>query len=243
MVASHRVRRFVPPEINPMLRSIVAALLPALVAGAAVAQEGTVVEQTAERINVTTPALKFAIQRKGYVSGVAAKSLVDRKTGFHDAGFGLDIVDWIMEPGSDEAYRDQLDPELVYRFGDAVHGKTAKRSIEGPQICTKARELAPEFFNAPEANDGSCYVVKQSFKYKTAAPGKKTGSTWTQTLVFPDRRRYFISCDRIDAVNDSPAMFLRIDMPGHIIHKQGDTFSEVYLSYVGRILKLYQTKS
>ena len=30
-------------------------------------------------------------------------------------------------------------------------------------------------------------------------------------------------------------MFLRLDMPGHIRHKGGDTFSEVYLSYAGRI--------
>ena len=27
-------------------------------------------------------------------------------------------------------------------------------------------------------------------------------------------------------------MFLRIDMPGHIRHEKGDTFSEVYLSYL-----------
>jgi hypothetical protein len=30
-------------------------------------------------------------------------------------------------------------------------------------------------------------------------------------------------------------MFLRLDMPGHIKHSNSDTFSEVYLSYVGRI--------
>jgi hypothetical protein len=41
--------------------------------------------------------------------------------------------------------------------------------------------------------------------------------------------------DRIDAVNDSDAMFLRIDMPGHIRHNQGDTFESIYLSYHGEI--------
>jgi hypothetical protein len=30
-------------------------------------------------------------------------------------------------------------------------------------------------------------------------------------------------------------MFLRVDMPGHIKHNRGDTFSEIYLSYHGRI--------
>jgi hypothetical protein len=48
-------------------------------------------------------------------------------------------------------------------------------------------------------------------------------------------KRYFVSMQRIDAVNDSDAMFLRIDMPGHIKHKNGDSFDEVYLSYKGRI--------
>jgi hypothetical protein len=41
--------------------------------------------------------------------------------------------------------------------------------------------------------------------------------------------------DRIDAVNDSQAMFLRIDMPGHIRHTNGDTFDSIYLSYAGDI--------
>jgi hypothetical protein len=78
-------------------------------------------------------------------------------------------------------------------------------------------------------------AVKQSFHYRTAAPGKNKGSIWEQTIVFPEGKRYFISSDKINAVNDSESMFLRIDMPGHIKHKNCDTFSEVYLSYVGRI--------
>ena len=54
-------------------------------------------------------------------------------------------------------------------------------------------------------------------------------------MVFPAGKRYFISSDKITSVNASDAMFLRLDMPGHIKHKQGDTFSEVYLSYHGKI--------
>ena len=41
--------------------------------------------------------------------------------------------------------------------------------------------------------------------------------------------------DRIDADNASDAMFLRLDMPGHVRHTRRDTFSEIYLSYRGRI--------
>jgi hypothetical protein len=188
------------------------------------------VAETGEEIRITTPQLEAAVRKKGYTSGVAAGSLLDKATGYRDAGFGLDIVDWIMEPGSDEAYRDRLEPELVYRFGTPYHGKTPKRSIEGPQICTQAKELSPTVIRGKDF-----VAVRQQFRYRTAAPGKKTGSTWTQTLVFPVGKRYFLSSDRIDAVNSSDAMFLRIDMPGHIRHNRGDAFSHVYLSYHGKI--------
>ncbi len=198
--------------------------------GPAAAQDQIAVQDDGDLIRIETDTLRGGIRKKGYVTGIAAQSLVDKATGLTDAGFGLDIVDWIMEPGSDEAYRDKLNRELVYQFGNSYHGKTPKRSIEGPQICTQAKELTPVVVQGKDF-----VAVKQSFRYKTAAPGKSTGSTWSQTIVFPAGKRYFVSSDRIDAVNDSPAMFLRIDMPGHIKHKQADTFSEVFLSYHGRI--------
>jgi hypothetical protein len=77
-------------------------------------------------------------------------------------------------------------------------------------------------------------AVKQDHTYTLAAPGKKTGSKWEQTIVFPAGKRYFISADRITSKNAGD-LFLRIDMPGHIKHRNGDTFSEVYLSYHGKI--------
>ncbi len=211
------------------LFSSVAAALLAIAASVASAADYQITE-TDEQIKIVTPQLEAVVRKKGYVTGVAARSLLDKKTGFRDAGFGLDIVDRIMEPGSDRAYRDRLDPELIYRFGNAYHGKQPKRSIEGPQICTQARQLTPVVIRGKDF-----VAVKQQFKYKTAAPGAKAGSLWTQLLVFPVGKRYFLSMDRIDAVNRSDAMFLRIDMPGHIRHTRGDTFSQVYLSYHGTI--------
>jgi hypothetical protein len=183
-----------------------------------------------DRIRISGEALSAAIKKKGYVSGVEGGSLIDAKTGSHDLGFGLDVVDWLMEPGSDEAYRDKLPGDLPYVFNNLVHGKRPKRSIEGPQICTKAGKLAPTVIAGP-----GFIAVTQDYTYVLAAPGKKTGSKWEQTIVFPAGKRYFISADRITTVNASDAMFLRIDMPGHIKHKGGDTFSEVYLSYHGTI--------
>lgn len=185
------------------------------------------ITESDQQISIITPELEAAIRKQGYVTGVAAGSLKDKQTGFRDAGFGLDIVDWIMEPGSDEAYRNELEPELIYRFNTDYHGKTPKRSIEGPQICTQAKQVLPEVVRGKDF-----VAVRTSYRYHTAAPGRNTGSKWTQTIVFPAGKRYFISSDRIDAVNSSEAMFLRIDMPGHIKHNRGDTFGAVYLSYL-----------
>ena len=204
----------------------ITAVLWLLTLAAPVRAEEFQVRETEEEIQLASSTLQAAIRKKGYVTGVKAQSLVDKKTGFHDLGFGLDIIDWIMEPGSDEAYRDQLNPEMVYRFGNIYHGKTPKRSIEGPQICTQAKQLAPRFVQGADFG-----AVLMDFQYRTAAPGKQTGSKWNQLLVFPAGKRYFISSDKIASVNSSEAMFLRLDMPGHIRHKRGDTFSEVYLSY------------
>lgn len=210
-----------------MLKKIL--FLALLVPSPLLAADYTVTENDNE-IKIETQKLKATIKKTGYVSGVARQSFVDKKTGFHDAGFGLDIVDWIMEPGSDKAYRDELNPELIYRYNNSYHGKRAKRSIEGPQICTKAKRI-----NAQVVEGEDFVAVKLWYRYQTAAPGKKTGSLWTQWLVFPSDTRYFFSMDRIDAVNSSDAMFLRTDLPGHIRHDKGDTFSQIYLSYHGKI--------
>jgi len=215
-----------------MNRSALAVPLACALAGGALAATAaeTTVKETDTEIRIETPELAAIVRKKGYVTGIAGGSFLDKRTHFRDAGFGLDIVDWIMEPGSDRAYRDKLDKELIYRYGNAYHGARAKRSIEGPQICTRARELKPAVVRGRDF-----VAVRQSYRYRTAAPGKKAGSTWTQVMVFPAGKRWFVSMDRIDAVNASDAMFLRLDMPGHIKHNKGDTFSEVYLSYHGRI--------
>jgi hypothetical protein len=201
----------------------------ALIGISAFAAEFDVTENDQE-IRIGSATLEGVVHKKGYVTGIAAGTFLDKKTGFRDAGYGLDIVDWIMEPGSDEAYRDKLPGDLPYVFGNRIHGGRAKRSIEGPQICTKANELTPRVIRGT-----NFLAIKMDYHYRLAAPGKKTGSIWEQTIVFPAGKRYFVSCDKITSVNSSDAMFLRLDMPGHIKHKGPDTFSEVWLSYFGRI--------
>ncbi len=188
------------------------------------------VHDSPDSIRIDSPQLSAEIRKKGYVSGVAAGSFLDRQTGFRDPGFGLDIVDWILEPGSDTAYRDRLPKEMVYDFHNAVHGDIPKRIVEGPQICTQAGELAPEVIRGPDF-----VAVKQRWRFREAMPGREAGSEWEQTLLFPEGKRYFLSSDRVTSVNAVAAPSLRLDMPGHIKHTGGDTFGEVYLSYAGRI--------
>src|SRR6185369_11469152 len=127
---------------------------------------GFQVSEDDERIVLSSPTLDAVVRKKGYVTGVAAGSFLDKQSAFRDAGYGLDIVDWIMEPGSDEAYRDQLKGDLPYLFNNAHHGRTPKRSIEGPQICTKARELSPRVVQGRDF-----VAVTSNFRYQIAAPG------------------------------------------------------------------------
>lgn len=188
------------------------------------------VTESSSEINISTSAIEAAVRKQGYVSGVYGGSFIDKRTGFRDLGFGLDVVDWLMAPGSDKAYRSKLNPELVYHVHNLYGGDIPKRIIEGPQICTQARHVSPEVIRG-----GDFVAIRTRFKYYLAAPGYKPGAVWTQTIIFPENKRYFISSDRIDTVNSCDCMFLRIDMPGHIKHRHGDTFSEVYLSYYGRI--------
>jgi hypothetical protein len=221
--------------MNSVKASCVVTLLLALPANVRTAGIEVIEDDTA--IKIATPELEAVIRKKSSkglttyaVTGVAATSFLDKKTGFREQGFGLDIVDWLMERGSDAAYRDRLDKELVYHFNNAYHGKIAKRSVEGPQICTRVPIMHPRVIRGKDF-----VAVTMEHRYTTAAPGKKTGSLWQQTLVFPQGQRYFLSCDKITSANDSDGLFLRLDMPGHIRHKDGDSFSEVYLSYHGRI--------
>jgi hypothetical protein len=175
-----------------------------------------------DRILIETDALTAEVWPNGYVSGVKAGSFLDRKTGARDGSFGLDIVDFLMGPGPDGG--------LPYEFNNPYHGRIAKHYLELPQICTQAKHIDSEFVVGRDF-----VAVRQGWRYTQAAPGYRPGSLWEQTLVFPAGRRYFLSCDRIESANDFANVFLRIDMPGHIKHKRGDTFEEVYLSYEGRI--------
>jgi hypothetical protein len=175
------------------------------------------------RIAIETDQYRAAIATEGYVSGIAAGSFVDKKTGAHELGFGLSIVDFLLEP----APAGELVPKGQYEFGNLVHGTIPKRYVEGPQICTQAKRL-PAIVSVGEG----FAAVRLSYRWNVAyPPHEKAGSVWEQTLIFPQGERFFLSSDRVTTVSESPELFFRVDMPGHIKHGGKLGFDHVYLSY------------
>jgi hypothetical protein len=202
--------------------SLLAALLVfTLSMPVAAADKPIAVRQTDEYVEIETDALQARIVKKGYVSGIAKGSLLDKKTGARDLGFGLHIMDFLLAPG----WKDD-----GYERNAKLHGDLPKHYIEGPQICTQAKQLDPEVI------EGDGFVaVRLKWKYTQPAEGFKAGSQWEQTLVFQPGLRYFLSGERITSANTVDNLFYRLDMPGHIRHTKGDSFVQVYLSYHGKI--------
>src|SRR5262245_2467898 len=192
-----------------------------LLAAARLRAEAIQLKQADAPLVTETDKPSVKIITRGYVSGTAAGGLVDKKTGARDLGFGLHIMDFLLAPGArDDGYMD-----------GKYHGKIAKHYVEGPQICTQAKELKPDII------EGKDFVaVKFHFTFHKPYKPYKAGSTWEQTLVFKPGLRYFLSAERITSVNDVDALFYRIDMPGHVKHKNGDCFEKIWLSYEGDIL-------
>jgi hypothetical protein len=189
--------------------------------GDAKAKTPIAVSENDDAVTIETDVLSAKVQKKGYVSGIAAGSFVDKKTGAKDVGFGLHIMDFLLAPG----WRDD-----GYQRDAKMHGNLPKHYVEGPQICTQAKELPVEIIRG----DGFV-ALRLRYTYNKPGVGYKAGSTWEQTLVFQPGVRYVLSSERITSANDADDLFYRLDMPGHIKHDpkvtDGDTFVQVYLSY------------
>jgi hypothetical protein len=215
-----------------------------LVSGVQAADDWATVTEDDCCIKIETDLLEAVIPKKDpkqWMTGIEKHSFVDKTTGFHEAGDGLMVIDWLMEAGSDKEWRDQLKPTDRYLWHEyetdparkdyarLSHGTTRpKRMLEGPQLCPWMKPVQPV------VTRGDDFVAIQTeYKYEYAAPGRNAGSKWTQLIVFPKGKRYFVLMDRIDTVNDSQEMFLRNDTPGCVRHEKGDTFSEFYFSYLG----------
>ncbi|RIK74400.1 MAG: hypothetical protein DCC67_16635 [Planctomycetota bacterium] len=211
-------------------------------------QAWATVTEDERAIRIETDALEAVIPKsnpKHWMTGIEKGSFLDKQTGFREVGDGLMVVDWLMEAGSDEAYGDDAlapDGQGLGRYtwhanetepakklyALLAHGSShRKRMVEGPQLCHRMKPVQPRVIRGDDF-----VAVETTYRFEYAAPGRKPGSRWTQLVVFPRGERYFLLMDRIDSANASPEMFLRNDTPGCIRHVRGDTFSEIYLSYL-----------
>ena len=237
-----------PAAWSPTLLFLaLSAAAPALVQAADDAAWAKVTEDD-RAIKIETDLLEAVIPKKNpkqWMTGIEKGSFLDKQTGFREAGDGLMVIDWLMEAGSDDAwsekviapdgngvgrylwYENETDPARR-QYALMSHGSShRKRMVEGPQLCHRMKPVQPEVIRGKDF-----VAVKTNYKYEYAAPGRKAGSQWTQLIVFPKGERYFVLMDRINTVNDSKEMFLRNDTPGCVRHEKGDTFSEMYLSYL-----------
>src|SRR5438034_461909 len=175
-------------------------------------------------IKIETDKLEAVIPKKNpkqWMTGIEKGSFLDKTTGFREIGDGLMVVDWLMEPGSDEAWSAQVrapDGHGVGRYtwhsneteparrsyALMAHGSShRKRMVEGPQLCHRMKPVRPEVIRGKDF-----VAVKTAYHFEYAAPGRKAGSRWTQLIVFPQGERSFVLMDKIDSVNDSDERFL-----------------------------------
>jgi hypothetical protein len=191
--------------------------------GRPIASAADPIQPAGGSIRIETDQYTASIATEGYVSGVTAGTFRDKRTGATDLGFGLSIVDFLLEP----VPATEPVPPGQYEFGNLVHGKIPKRYVEGPQICTQAKSLP-----ARVAIGNGFAAVRLRYRWNLGyQPRNKAGSVWEQTLIFPQGERFFLSADRVTTVSESSELFFRIDMPGHIKNRKGSGFEHVYLSY------------
>jgi len=224
------------------------AVLLIIATDAVFAADWATVTDDGRAIKIETEKLEAVIPKnhpKHWMTGIEKGSFLDKQTGFREVGDGLMVVDWLMEAGSDAEWSEQViapdgngvgryswfenftEPERQ-EYAKMSHGSShRKRMVEGPQLCHRMKAVEPEVIRGDDF-----VAVKTTYKFEYAAPGRKPGSQWTQLIVFPKGARFFVLMDKVDCVNDSEEMFLRNDTPGCVRHTGGDTFSEMYLSYL-----------
>ena len=161
-------------------RSFLFGLLWLLSASLVFAEPPDTVSDDSESIHLSTPTIEAAVRKKGYVTAIAAGSLLDRKNGFREPGFGLEIVDWIIESGSDADWRDQASRRsalqirrpLSRQHAEAQRGRPADlHAGEGTRAADHPRR---------GLRGGANELALQARRAR-----KKAGSVWTQNRVFP----------------------------------------------------------
>src|SRR3984957_972868 len=136
-------------------------------------------------IKVETDRLEAVIPKKEpkqWMTGIEKGSFLDKATGFREVGDGLMVVDWLMEPGSDEAWGGKViapDGNGVGRYSwfanetDPArraytlmsHGSShRKRMVEGPQLCHRMKPVRPQVIRGKDF-----VAVKTTYHFEYAA--------------------------------------------------------------------------
>ena len=108
------------------------------------------------------------------------------------------VIDWLMEPGSDEGYSDQIiapdghgvggyswyenetEPERQY-YTRMSHGSShRKRMVEGPQLCHRMKPVQPEVIHGADF-----IAVTTTYQYEYAARVAKPDRAGHSGLYFP----------------------------------------------------------
>ena len=161
---------------SPRIPALLLVLLP-FAAGAA----EPVVREVKDGLELETDQLVARVNSKGYVERDRRGHL----SGQEDRGeetSASDCTSWTScSPPAGET--------TVFA-GPKVHGNLPKHYVEGPQICTQAKELQPG--GGPRERD--CVAVQTQVHVQPAGEGVQgRPPTWEQTLVFQPGRLYVLS--------------------------------------------------
>ena len=158
---------------HPM-RILVASLAIILATHPIVAQEPAIkVQETDDYIQIDTDALQAQDPQEGLRQRhrrAAASST--RRPAPATLGFGLHIMDFLLGPG--------WQGRRATRANRNIHGDLPKHYVEGPQICTQAKELKPEIIRGKDF-----VAVRMQFRFtkpgttasRPARPGSRRSSS------------------------------------------------------------------
>ena len=168
------------------------------------------VTETDDEVRIETDALSAVVRKQGYVSGIAAGSLLDKKTGAHDLGFGLHVMDFLLAPGwRDDGYeRDRQAPRrpaqaLRRRAADLHAGQAVARGGDRAATASSPCAAALHLHPARRRLQGRLHLGADP-----RLPAR---------CALRPRR-----AERITSANDVDDLFYRLDMPGHIRHGRKD---------------------
>src|SRR6266705_439620 len=112
-------------KLSLVLQYSLALLIAIAFAGSVRAQppkdtDGSRATEDEGAIKIETDKLEAVIPKKNpkqWMTGIEKGSFLDKTTGFREIGDGLMVIDWLMEPGSDEVWADKVTSPDGYGVG------------------------------------------------------------------------------------------------------------------------------